>query len=127
MKFTNEDLMKAMKLQVGDRISINNELYTIDEFGMLHNDIKSGYYHEGYISEVICNEDEYEILPKPKRIGDLKCNDFECIACPLKYICCLTDWGFSLSNRLYNILELFNCDDQEIYDLLKSRLDKVVE
>jgi hypothetical protein len=39
----------------------------------------------------------------------------------------LSDWGFATNDNLFNILELFNCDDQEIYDLLKARLDKVVE
>lgn len=127
MKFTSEDLMKAMGLSVGDKLLISNEIYIIDEFGMLHSDIKMGYYHESFISEVICNEDEFEILPRPKRVGELKCDDFECCDCPLQYICFLKDWNFATNKNLFEILKLFNCYDQEIYDLLKSRLDKEVE
>lgn len=129
MKFTSEDLMKAMGLNVGDRVKIaftNFDLILevkLDTHLQLY-DVKNDNYMD--IMDVITDKLEYEILPRPKRVGDLTCNDFECPNCPLNYICNLCDYGFLLENSLFNILELFNCDDQEIHDLLKARLDKEV-
>lgn len=122
MKFTSEDLMKAKKA-LAEIIRYNLE-ETYD------NGVEIGYENplqdECYLISKALEELE-RLLPRPKRVGDLKCDDFECTDCPLKYICCLCDWDFKTNNNLYNILELFNCDDQEIYDLLKVRLDKEVE
>lgn len=119
MKFTSEDLMKAKKA-LGEIIRYNLE-ETYD------NGVEIGYENplqdECYLISKALDELE-RLLPKPKRVGELKCDDFECCDCPLQYICCLNDWGFATNNNLFNILELFNCNDQEIYDLLKTRLDK---
>ena len=125
MKFTSEDLMKAMGLQVGDRIKINDSIYTVEL-----NDYDEPIYMDEYskikfpITDLVNRN--YEILPKPKCVGDLKCDDFECTDCPLQYLCCLNDWGFQTNDNLFNILELFNCTDDEMHNLLKARLDKVV-
>lgn len=146
MKFTSEDLMKAMGLQVGDRIKITMQfygglvktgLYEITKFGSLKclpNQDKKDYLIEfaGCKIETLINEAvDYEILPRPKRVGDLKCRDVceDCNKCPLRIIC--SDY-FDELNNFYKVLEQYKVSagdlfDQEIYDLLKSRLDKVVE
>jgi hypothetical protein len=125
MKFTSEDLMKAMGLSVGDKVKIGKLAYIIDFDcvlrGIGHNEDLDCYGIHMLVGT------EYEILPKPKRVGDLKCDDFECCDCPLNYICSLYGWSLATNDSLFEILESFNCDDQEIYDLLKARLDKVVE
>ena len=141
MKFTSEDLMKAMGLSVGDRIKITMQFY-----GGL---VKTGIYEVDKYTRVIClpNQDkkdliefagckietlineavDYEILPKPKRVGDLKCDEFECNDCPIRIICC----ACRIEENLYAELESYKKEyddkfDQEIYDLLKARLDKEV-
>lgn len=134
MKFTSENLIKAMGLNVGDRVKIADDIYKLylTDLGNYYlnctkYDEKMEMYSTKDIELIDLLDKDIEILPRPKRVGDLKCDDFECTNCPLKYICCLCDWGFKTNNNLFNILELFNCYDQEIYDLLKARLDKVVE
>ena len=65
MKFTSEDLMKAMGLQVGDRIKFYNEVLTIVEIPNnigIEND--TGLYN----IDILLNKD-FEILPRPKKLG----------------------------------------------------------
>ena len=129
MKFTSEDLMKAMRLQVGDRIKCAINEYTIVKI----ND-EVFYEREGNVYSMVnlVNRD-FEILPRPKRVGDLKCDDIphsDCIICPIKILC--LDYGDANKQLFYEILEDYKSKsgehfDQEIYDLLKARLDKEVE
>jgi hypothetical protein len=70
---------------------------------------------------------EYEILPRPKRVGDLKCDKI-CETCPIRALDGCNMFGkltlYELLEKVYNDWEN---KDQEIYDLFKARLDKVVE
>ena len=133
MKFTSEDLMKAMGLSIGDKVKVTFKDDTIEEYEIikydngniiLHDDFHGYDDHVGYLLD-----NEIEILPRPKRVGDLKCGSFECAKCHLR---CLPHCN-QMSNAkktLFNILDgwnEYNSFDQEIYDLLKARLDKVVE
>lgn len=136
-KFTSEDLMKAMGLQVGDRVKCYDYIWVLRET------TRSEKYLFTDIDDVDCKgcvltltnliDQDFEILPRPKRVGDLKCDDvsFEnCNKCPIKSICGICDLGSR--NTLYEFLEDYKNHhkesfDQEIYDLLKARLDKVVE
>ena len=75
MKFTSEDLMKAMGLQVGDRVKTNNEileLFMDNENQLRWKIIESKVFFDlKFLTfEYIYNID-YEILPRPKRVGDL--------------------------------------------------------
>lgn len=125
MKFTSEDLMKAMGLQVGDRIRINdkpdNYFVELNECGIPC--VKDEYTKNRFEMKYLIDR-KIEILPRPKRVGDLKCGECGCNSCPIRAICVddLTD------DTLYNKLELAHkyAKDQEIYDLLKARLDKEV-
>ena len=134
MKFTSEDLMKAMGLQIGDRVKVTFKDDTIEECEIikydngniiLHDDFHGYDDHVGYLLD-----NEIEILPRPKRIGDLKCGSFECKDCPVRAICNFNN----IEDNLYKELETYkehcienDTFDQEIYDLLKARLDKEVE
>lgn len=134
MKFTSEDLMKAMGLQIGDRVKVTFKDDTIEEYEIikydngniiLHDDFHGYDDHVGYLLD-----NEIEILPRPKRIGDLKCGSFECKDCPVRAICNFNN----IEDNLYKELETYkehcienDTFDQEIYDLLKTRLDKEVE
>lgn len=137
MKFTSEDLMKAMGLQVGDRIKVTFKDDTIEEYEIikydngniiLHDDFHGYDDHVGYLLD-----NEIEILPKPKRVGDLKCDDIphsDCTICPIKILC--LDYGDNNNQSFYEILKDYKSKagehfDQEIHDLLKARLDKEVE
>lgn len=128
MKFTSEDLMKAMGLQVGDNIKVGYFIYKVVVKDEEINERNIALEREDgnflYIKQLL--DQEFEILPKPKRVGDLKCN-LECDNCPLIAVCAMYDTFEELT--LYEILERNNsmASDQEIYDLLKARLDKVVE
>ena len=140
MKFTSEDLMKAMGLQVGDRIKVKFDIcspYYQDTVDCICEIIKN---IKGSIMVINSNNQtmfihnlvdmDYEILPRPKRVGDLKCDDFEdCINCPLRLSECCYQEEYTLYETLAEIKEIStntNRFDQEIYDLLKARLDKEV-
>ena len=128
MKFTSEDLMKAMGLNVGDKIIVNeNEKpsYEVIKEQNIHK-LKSIHFGTTYPLSYLINMN-FEILPRPKRVGDLKCSQFDtCETCPLQFICNLYDSPFNDNNSLYNILTKIDVYDQEIHDLLKARLDKEV-
>lgn len=134
MKFTSEDLMKTMGLQVGDRIKVTFKDDTIEEYEIikydngniiLHDDFHGYDDHVGYLLD-----NEIEILPRPKRVGNMKCDDYEgCINCPLRLIECCYNESYTLYESLEEVKEISsnnNRFDQEIYDLLKARLDKEV-
>lgn len=139
MKFTSENLMNAMGLQVGDRIVLDNG--SVYEVAVRNSEISLQYLESKYLNTVptpkkfewfslgyLYNKD-YEILPRPKRVGDTLCKDCECVECHLRCLphCNQLD---SAKKTLFNILDGWNeygTFDQEIYDLLKARLDKEVE
>lgn len=132
MKFTSKDLMKAMGLQVGDRVEVGSLV------GIIKNDSEDNkitvelynenkWYGTDFLYKLV--DKEIEILPRPKRVGDLKC-DKECNTCPLKILCRADMINSENVATLYILLEPFkdrDYFDQEIYDLLKARLDKEVE
>lgn len=137
MKFTSEDLMKAMGLSVGDKVKVTFKDDTIEEYEIikydngniiLHDDFHGYDDHVGYLLD-----QEIEILPRPKRVGDLRCDDIphsDCTTCPIKILC--LDYGDDNNQSFYEILKDYKSKagehfDQEIHDLLKARLDKVVE
>lgn len=58
-----------------------------------------------------------------KKVGNLTCDDISCAKCPLRALSC----RFISGKSLYEILDLTEADtDQEVYDLMKSRLAKEV-
>lgn len=138
MKFTNEDLLKSMGLKVGDRIKLqkDDKKYTLidgsnyenfDKYIFVSYNKDSDEWNSVYdLTYIIDKEMEYEILPKSKKVGDLKCDvDIKCEKCPLRYIMC----EGCAEDSLYEVLERTTKEDvfdKEIYDLLKTRLDKEV-
>ena len=132
MKFTSEDLMKAMGLEVGDRIRVenfNNSDFEVKSFRNL--DIVEYVLEDEngdmFGFEFIFNHN-FEILPKPKRVGQLTCREIkDCRTCPLWWICFIKIQAKDeMETSLYEMLESFVVTDQEIHDLLKARLDKEV-
>ena len=139
MKFTSEDLMKAMGLQVGDRVKVKfdvcspyyqnttNSICEIIKNITGHIMIRNENHQTMFIHNLV--DIDFEILPRPKRVGDTLCKDCECEECHLR---CLPHCN-QLNNgkkTLFNILDgwnEYNSFDQEIHDLLKARLDKVVK
>ena len=135
MKFTSEDLMKAMGLQVGDRVRVFDKgmiatFEVTNDYGLFRVDcVDIPNARTGYELHHILDLD-FEILLRPKRVGDLKCGSFECKDCPVRAICNFNN----IEDNLYKELETYkehcienDTFDQEIYDLLKARLNKVVE
>lgn len=130
MKFTSEDLMKAMGLKVGDRVRCNELVGTVFEVIKMDNgsialDGLQAEWHS--IHELI--DKDIEIIPRPKRIGDLKCKDFKvCNKCPFKAFRILDACIGNEDQTLYEKLEFFDIKfDQEIYDILEARLNKEIE
>ena len=133
MKYTSEMLMKAMGLSVGDRVMVLEQIWTVEIDNEFDKVFLYNQYDGGLFLEKLLNN-EYEILPRPKRVGDLKCGSFDgCdYGCPLCWICCHYDSKMRKDHNddttLYEVLQNFSFDDdQEIHDLLKARLDKEVE
>lgn len=123
MKFTYEDLAKAMGLKVGDRIKWSGQIYTLNSDFYVFNEKNKSI--EVRLSRLI--DYDFEILPPKKKVGELRCNDFTCGTCPFNLINC--DGRKSTRETLYDILKRYNVHykDQEIYDIMKKRLDKEVE
>lgn len=132
MKKTSKEFMEWLGLQVGDRIKIEKSdcIYIIDdEYKIIHeNGLASNY---SYMSIRGLIDLEVEILPRPKRVGDLKCSDYveDCSKCPVRVLC--GDYS-NEQDTFYEMLQGFvdlsgDFFDQEIHDLLKARLDKEVE
>ena len=124
MKFTSEDLINAKK-SLAEIIRYNlEEIY--DNGGEIgyENPLQDECHS---ISKAL--EELERLLPKPKKVGDLKCGGLECQECPLRTIRCDKDDVDIEDCSLYYILEsvLVGTEfDQEIYHLLKKRLDKEV-
>ena len=120
MRFTSEDLAKSMGLNVGDRIKFSNgEIAIVDE-----NYILDFYPWKSGLATLV-NED-FEILPQKKRVGELLCKDLDCERCTFNSLNCAISGGDS---NLYEHLEGWyeKFQDKEIYDILKARLDKEEE
>ena len=130
MKKTSKEFMGWLGLQVGDNVEIHNDIYEVKQSFLgtiyLRND-----FLDDELEIVDLLDKDYEILPRPKRVGELTCKDVSvesCNKCPIRCICNVE--LTSDTTPFYEILEDFKYDDifdQEIYDLLKTRLDKEVE
>ena len=138
MKFTNDDLIKAMGLSIGDRVKVevskNNWIdYIVVKYQngdiALENPPK---FDKAMV--IVAFNLEYEILPRPKCVGELTCDEqsiVSCNNCPIKIICCHHNCDrCSTGDTLYEFLEAYKSGDenfyQGIYDLLKVRLDREV-
>lgn len=115
--FTTNDLLKAMKLSIGDKIRLNNIIYTITTID----------------GKIICKSDTTTKklsafidtdYTKVSTVGDTKCKG-NCEECPLYAICVCDEDG----DILYNILENYEIKryDKEIYNILINRLNKEIE
>lgn len=122
MKFTSEDLAKAMGLKVGDRIKLENGeiAEVIEDYDLWFESSELKRYGLYTISG-----QNFEILPRKKKVGEKLCMDFDCNKCPLFVINC----NNSINSSLYEKLEQTFADvnDDELYNILKARLDKEVE
>lgn len=120
-RLTSKDLAQAMGLKPGDKIKLNN-----GEIAKVTEDYELDFYPLKTSLSVIIDE-EFEISPRKKKIGELTCEEISCEKCPMEAIYCGT---FRLKKDvLYDVLsEWFKeCNDKEIYDILKARLDMEVE
>lgn len=104
------------------KIFIDEYLYIKDE---------EGKPYSAVLRTILTGQCEIIKLPKePKKIGNLKCGDVEdCEDCPFKVIDCgeaddLKIHTYTLFDILNNWYEKYK--DQEIYKILKARLDKEV-
>lgn len=131
MKFTSEDLMKAMGLKVGDRVVCldSRYIFMVREYrGNVYLECENADLETQFIHYLL-NVD-FEILPAPKRVGDLKCKDFECSQCPIRALINCNKADNQNRNLFDNLAEwnsTYTSFDQEIYDLLMARLDKEVK
>ena len=120
MKFTSEDLVKLLGIKIGEKIK-----YTSGEVA----DVIKDYildFHPWRIGIWILIDEDFEILPQKKKLGEKICIDFRCSNCPLHRIRCFEEnYDWSLYEILDNWYEKFQ--DKELYDILKARLDKEEE
>lgn len=132
MEFTSKDLIKAMGLAMGDRIKVifeftDEEIFEITESvqGTIYLQAINDFYSQAELGDLIGKK--FEIISRPKKIGELMCQEYgekKCKSCPIRAIC-VDDYT---DDTLYNKLKYAHkfAQDQEIYDLLKARLDKEV-
>lgn len=129
MKFTSKDLMNAMSLKKGDTISITATglLFSEDIVCKVCSDDNNSAWLETKDSKISLDSligMEFKVLPKT--VGNTACKDVHCHECPLRMLTCD---GVDPDMTLYQCLEYIKEDigellDQEIYDLVKARLDK---
>lgn len=137
MKFTSEDLMKSMGLAVGNKVKVktyDNFEETFETYEVMQ---KAG---DTYLQSIDCGfidsfayliDQDFEILPRPKRVGDLKC-DGKCPLCPCIYVC--NEEVNAVDKTLYEVLEKGIATytkipkklNGDIYNVIKARLDKEV-
>ena len=129
MKLTRKDVIEAMGLKIGDKIIVKDwrKIYTInDEYCLMSNDRCT--YGCTYSPNILMDA-EFEIVPPTKKVGEQLCNNTDCDSdtCPLHSINCSLESKDNPS--LYDVLEAWHkkYKDDEIYDILKARLDKEVE
>ena len=140
MRKTHKDLLEWLGLKVGDVIRFNDSpnKWTVANEEYIALDPKVDRYIYGNGAKLVDElptesliEMEFNILPKPERVGDLICTtQIKCNKCPLKILCDSDYIDIMYVDTLYNILELFKKNenfDQEIYNFLKARLDKEVK
>jgi len=132
MKKTNEELLKFFGLKVGDKIKVDGYYYPfviVEENGKIFAKRKINYlyswdYYDWTLLDVLLNR-EYEII-KPKKIGELICDEMLCRKCPFRAICGDSPSGETLS-------EIFETHEKELKDVkeklnaIKAELDKDVE
>lgn len=115
--FTTNDLLKAMKLAIGDKIKLNNIVYTITTID----------------GKIICKSDTTTKklsafidtdYTKLSTIGDTICEG-NCEKCPIYAICVCDEYRDTLYNILYSY-EIAHYD-KEIYNILINRLNKEIE
>lgn len=141
--FTSQDLMKAIGLQVGDRVKIKFEVSNIIDVTITteerilnivyDNHLGVGLEHNGVIVPIerILNRG-FKILPKPKRVGENICNG-NCPTCPCIFVC--NEEVNAVNKTLYEVLDegiktfknLNGSLQNQVYNAIKEQLDKEVE
>jgi hypothetical protein len=133
MKFTSEDLLKAMGLKIGDVIKTSvGDIFEIvkDDFIYLYLKNDEGRATDWQSSYLI--NLEFEIITPKKKIGDMKCDEMLCRKCPLKAIDC-----DARGKTLYEALEIYRKHlnnyngslepfEKTIIASIKAELDKEV-
>lgn len=125
MKFTSKQLIEAMGLREEDVILCQDKEYIIKENKLISKDEQDGIGLEIILGIDYLLDKDFEIIKKVRRIGELICKDIICRDCPLWIITCANKNNKSLYDNLEYIFK--GSDDKELYDLLKSRLDKEIE
>lgn len=123
--FTNKDLAKQLKLKIGDVIKLDDVEYTLSDAYDLRD--MRGFTYKLYM---LVNH-TFEIVKRKKFVGELTPLD----VCARRYgLTILYDYTMSQGSRYtiytyYEILKFWNANnhDDEIYNILKSRLDKEIE
>ena len=115
-RLTSKDLAQAMGLKPGDKVKFDN-----GEIAKVTEDYDLDFYPLKASLSVIIDE-EFEILQPKKKIGDLFCDEISCEKCPLRAGYCR---GLAHDSLYENLEQTFaEIEDKEIYNILKSRLDK---
>ena len=145
MKFTQEDLLNALKLKVGDKIIVHEIIYEIckvDKIEYYLKPVRRNAVNETDIFRIhfplalgYLIGNEFEIV-KEKHVGDLTCDEIrnadKCEICPLRGLDCCTNPNSNIRESLYKNLKAIllsdeSFKDEDLYNFLKHRLDKKVE
>lgn len=136
MKFTSEDLLKAMGLKIGDVIKTSvGDIFEIvkdDNFIYLYLKNDEGRAIGSKQSRYLINL-EFEILPPVKKVGDMRCNKILCRKCPLRAIDCNAS-GKTLYEALEKHIKYLNGFNDSLKPFektfiasIKAELDKEVQ
>lgn len=129
MKFTSGDLLRVLGLKVGDVIKTSvGDIFEIVEVNFIYLYLKNAEgraiaWQSNYLIDL-----EFEILPPVKKVGDMRCKDFEvCKECPLRFINCRNSDNQVLFDIFKDLKENLCLVDEEIEAIIEKRLNKEVK
>lgn len=134
MKKTTKEFLEFLGLKVGDRFKIKDEpnreyeivFETGNGFSLIRRELNLLGTVVIYTSWEYLLDKEYEIVPKPTKLGEMRCTEKECQECPLRMLDCLLDeiGKVTLYEMLDNVCEYRKISkDSDVYKAFKEMLD----
>lgn len=128
----NKMISKFFGLKEGDTIKIKKESDFLEAKVIKNGDndalclalMGQIFASRTYLSYLL--DEEYEIVEKPTKLGEMRCTEKECQECPLRILDCLLDeiGKVTLYEMLDNVCEYRKISkDSDVYKAFKEMLD----
>lgn len=121
MKKTKKEFMVWLGLKRGDMIEAKGKRYIVLPNCSLYSE---SVRYEQNMSLLL--DKEFHIVERPKCVGNMLCQEISCNECCIHSMCKILRNCEDVNKSLYEILEEMKLTDEDIYNLLKDRLDEEV-